>query len=371
MKAARPLAIGLAMVVLAAGLGPETALGAGSSETRATYDGEVIRIKTFIEIHGPQATEALAAVIEGEINSVWQDPANQQSYCGKPVEFEAEVRVRQGAGTEGWHQIKIRRMRRGQYFRDYVDSLDTYGRDVGGEWSPFNDIEADRHQRTIYAHEAGHLFGAPDEYIEGGWFRRSRPVPGRETSLMNDNVPWVDAYTVNNILQTAFPDGAWDLPRCIQGNTYEEVTIRDGGHERTGFLSLTLTLETAGEGELRGTATGEFTLAGSYEDGGCGFTYNTAAPIELDIIAEGEGVGPYSIEAELPIFIDEIQRHSLCADPVDLVIDWEVTLKLQDVLFGEFEQANGIRLDNQYHLEEERPDGKLEVHLWLNGIEGQ
>jgi len=371
LKRARPHIVGLAIVLLAAGFGSESAFGSRPAATRATYDGDAIRIKTFVEISGPQATDALAAVIEAEINSVWQDPANRHTYCGIPVEFEAEVRVRQGSGTEGWHQIEIRHMRRGQYFRDYVGGGDAYTGDVGGEWSPFNDIEADRYQRTIYAHEAGHLFGSPDEYIESRWFRRGGPIPGRESSLMADSVPWVDAYTVNNILQQAFPEGGWDLPRCIQGNTYEEVTITEGPHERTGFLSLDVMLKTAEGGELRGTATGEFTLAGSYEDSGCGFTYNTAAPIELDILAQGSGLGPYTIEAELPILIDEVQRHSLCSTPVDLVIDWDVTLELEDVTFGEVEQANGILLDNQYHLDEDRPDGKLQVDLWLNGIEGQ
>lgn len=371
MKAGRRLAVGLALILLAAALFPEVALGGPPSETRATYDGNVIRIKTFVEISGPQATQALAAVIEGEINSVWQDPANQQAYCGIPVEFEAEVRVRQGAGTEGWHQIKIRRMRRGQYYRDNVDSLDTYSGDVGGEWSPFNDIEADRYHRTIYAHEAGHLFGAPDEYIEGGWFRRSRPVPGRETSLMSDNVPWIDAYTVNNILQNAFPDGDWELPRCIQGNTHQEATVVEGGHERTGFASLTVDVKTSEEGELRGTASGEFTLAGTYEAAGCSFGYSTAAPIELDIVASGAGDGPYTIESELPILIDEVQRHSLCGDPVDLVIDWEVSLLLEDVVFDALDLGNGERVDRHYRLDEETPEGKLEVQLWLNGVEGQ
>lgn len=359
----------MALVVLAAAFGPGAALGGPVGETRATYDGDVIRIKTFVEISGPQATQALAAVIEGEINSVWQDPANQQSYCGVPVEFEAEVRVRQGAGTEGWHQIKIRRMRRGQYFRDYVSSLDTYGRDVGGEWSPFNDVEADRYHRTIYAHEAGHLFGAPDEYKEPGWFRAGGPLPGREATVMSDNVPWIDAYTVNNILQNAFPDGDAELPRCIQGSIHEEVTIEEGPHKRTGFSSLTINLETSEGGELRGNAVGEFTLAGTYEEGDCGFGYSTSADIDLDIVATGERNGPYKIESELPILIDEVQRHMVCDTPVDLVIDWEVSLELEDVLFGGFDLGNGNVMERQYRLEQETPR-KLQVHLWLNGVEG-
>ena len=371
MKAGRRLALGLGLVVVAASLGPRDALGSPPAETTATYDGSVIRIKTFIEITGPQATPALAVVIEGEINRVWQDPANAQTYCGIPVEFEAEVRVRQGDGTGGWHQIKIRKLRPGQYFRDYVDSLDVYGWDIGGEWSPFHELDGP-YYRTVYAHEAGHLFGAPDEYIEGGWFRGSRSVPGRESSVMNDNVPWVDAYTVNNILGNAFPPGSQNpLPRCIQGETYHEETIVDGGHERTGFLSLTVNLRSAGYEALRGTAIGDFTLAGSYEEAGCSFGYSTAAPIELDLIADGALRGPYTIESELPIIIEEIQRHSLCGDPVDLVIDWEVSLLLEDVVFDVLDLGNGSRIDRAYRLDEETPNGKRQVQLWLNGVEGR
>ncbi|HET7010582.1 MAG TPA: hypothetical protein VFI11_07395 [Anaerolineales bacterium] len=372
--AVKPRAPVLSMMALALFLisaGTDRAAGAPNQATQASFDGQVVRIKTFVEIYGQQATDALAAVIEAEINSVWQDPANQQSYCGFPVEFEAEVRVRQGDGTDGWHQIKIRRMRRGQYFRDYVGGGNPFTGDVAGQWSPFNDLEADRFGRTIYAHEAGHLFGSADEYIEGGWFTRSKPVPGRESTLMADNVPWVDAYTVNNILQSAFPEGGWDLPRCIQGTTFHELTIRDGGHERTGFLTLDVTLKTSESGDLRGSAVGEFTLAGSYQDSGCEFIYNTAADIDLDIAAQGQGNGPYTIESEVPILVDEVQRHALCGDPVDLVIEWEVSLLLEDVVFGELTQANEAKIGGRYHLDETTDEGKRQADLWLNGIEGQ
>jgi len=340
-----------------------------TQRTEATVDGETIRIKTRVEIHGRRASDALAAVIEGQINSVWQDPANQHTYCGKKVEFEAEVRLQPGSGTDGWHQIEIANVRPGQFYRSWVGGGDPYTGDLGGKWGTSGGLYA-RRGDFEYAHEGGHLFGAPDDYTDH-FFTGSQPNPGREGTLMADNVGWIDAAVVNTILQEAFPDGGWDLPRCIQGTTYQEVTIQEGGHERTGFLSLTVMLETAGEEALRGTATGEFTLAGTYEDGGCEFTYNTATPIELDLQAEGEGDGPYTIEAELPILIDEVQRHSLCDTPVDLVIDWEVTLKLEDVLFGEFELPNGTKLDHQYHLEEETSDGKRQVDLWLNGIPGQ
>jgi hypothetical protein len=337
--------------------------------TIASVDGDVIRIKAFVEISGPRATQAMAAVIEGEINGVWQDPANQQTLCGRKVEFEAEVRIAQGRGTEGWHQIYVPDLRPGQGFNNDVTGghPNAYTSDLGGTWTPYGD--GDRFGDYVYAHESGHLFGAPDEYyrdIDGV----RRPNPGRERTLMAAADPFIDMGIVNNILQNAFPEHDQQLPRCIQGNTYEEVTIEEGPHTRTGFLSLTLTLETSNEGELSGTAKGEFTLAGTYEQDDCGFGYSTSAPIDLDIIATGEGDGPYRIESELPILIDEVQRHGLCGEPVDLVIDWEVRLVLDDVVFGEFTLRNGNVLGRQYHLDEETPEGKLQVHLWLNGVEG-
>lgn len=327
--------------------------------TTVVYDGSTIRIKTFIEISGPQATPALATVIEAEINRVWQDPANAHDYCGIPVEFEAEVRVQEGFGTEGWHQIWIHPLRPGQYFRDYVEGGNLYSGDVGGEWGPFNATPANRNRWEVYAHEAGHLFGAPDEYIEG-----NGSLPGRDGSVMSDNIPWVDAYTVNNILQRATGQAQPPPPSCIRGTTYHEVTETDNGHERTGFLTLEVELMPGAEGEVRGTAVGEFTLAGIVEEGGCSFAYSTEAPIALDLVATGSGSGPYTIESELPIFIDEVQRHSLCSDPVDLVIEWEVSLDIPNVSFRSRDLGNGTEVGGMYHFEETTADRKVDVTLW-------
>lgn len=345
----------------------DPALAGPAGLTIASVDGDTIRIKTFIEISGPRATEAMAAVIGGDINGVWQDPANQQTFCGRKVEFEAEVRVAQGRGTEGWHQIYIPDLRPGQGFTSNVSGghENAYTSDLGGTWTPYG--EGDPYGYWVFAHEAGHLFGAPDEYfrlLDQGQV----PNPGREFTLMSEAVPFIDMGIVNNILQNAFPDYDLTLPGCIQGTFYQVVEESEGDLERTAVLDLEIMLEGTPEGEIKGTAVGEFSLGGTYrKDDDCGFGYSLGEDIELDISATGSGAGPYKIEADLPILVEETQRHMFCDQAIDLVLEWEVGLTIDDVVFGEYTLPNGRVLQRQFDVDESSDGDELKIHLWQLG----
>ena len=364
----RILAGCLLLLALATGLPHRDPVLAGlAGLTIASVDGDTIRIKTFIEISGPRATDAMAAVIEGEINSVWQDPANQQSFCGRTVEFEAEVRVAQGRGTEGWHQVYIPDLRPGQGLTSNVTGghENAYTGDLGGTWTPYGEGDQDGH--FVYAHEGGHLFGAPDEYfrsIDG----EQQPNPGREQTLMGAADPFIDMGIVNNILQNAFPDYDLTLPGCIQGTFYQVVDESGGDLERVAVLSLEIMLEGTPAGEIRGTATGDFSLGGTYKkDDECGFGYSLDEAIELDVSATRSGDGSYTIEAGLPILVEETQRHAFCEQAIDLVLEWEVGLTIEDVLFGEYTMPNGRVLQRQFDVDESSDGDELKIHLWQLG----
>lgn len=357
-------ALVLALAALADGY-PAQAGPAGL--TIASVEGDTIRIKTFVEISGPRATDAMAAVIEGEINGVWQDPGNQQSFCGRKVEFEAEVRVAQGRGAEGWHQIYLPDLRPGQGFTSNVTGGhdNAYTGDLGGTWTPYG--AGDQYGEYVYAHEGGHLFGAPDEYFRD-FDGEGQPNPGRELTLMGTADPFIDMGTVNNILQNAFPDYDLTLPGCIQG-TYHQVVDESGGDlERTAVLDLEIELEGTPEGEIQGTAVGEFSLGGTYrKDDDCGFGYSLAEDIELDLTATGSGAGPYTIEADLPILVEETQRHMFCDQAIDLVLEWEVSLTIEDVVFGDYTMPSGRILHRQFDVDESSNGDELKIHLWQLG----
>ncbi len=125
-----------------------------------------------------------------------------------------------------------------------------------------------------------------------------------------------------------------DLPPCISG--VFETTVRDDteGHQRTATLGLFVTIKPDDTGALQGQAEGMFKLEGSVQDGDCAFSYNTSAPVTLDLKASGSGDGPFTIDAVSEQKVEEVQRHYLCNDPIDLSIDWDVGLNIEDIVFA-------------------------------------
>ena len=335
--------------------------------TDITIEGDTIYIKSRIEISGPTATDAMAAVMADNINGVWQDPANEHTVCGFKIRFEAEVRPAVGRGTQGWHQIYLVDIRPGQYWRSNVDGghENAYAADLGGEWDP------DPAHAYTFAHEAGHLFGAPDEYYED-WDGYGHPNPGREGTLMaSSQYPWVDSALVNNILQTAFPEGDDLLPVCIRGTYHHEINDEQNGHPRNAFLDLDIDIQPGPEGRLQGTAKGTFSVSGTVTEGDCSFGWSKEADIDLDLTVTGSGNGPYTLKEELPIIVEETQRHYLCAQAVDLTIQWTVGLSLEDVTFDEVMLPNGATVQRRYDLTEGFPgeDSYVEAHLWKLGTD--
>ena len=365
MNPRRAFRIFAAALALAAALGAPAGVEARPpARTEVTLEGDTIFIKARIEISGERATDAFARVMEGIVNRVWQDPANQHTLCGFKIRFDAEVRPAVGRGTEGWHQIYLVDTRPGQWWRSNVAGgvENAYSADLTGEWDP-NDPDA-------FAHEVGHLFGSPDEYGLN-WDWEEGPNPGREGTLMADNAPMIDSDIVNNILQNAFSEGGDLLPVCIRGTYHQETNDEKDGQPRNALIDLTIDIQPGPDGQLQGTAKGGFSVSGTVTEGDCSFSWSTSADIDLDLTITGSGNGPYTIQEELPILVEETQRHYLCAQAVDLTIQWTVGMALEEVTFEEAMLPNGATVQRRYDFTEgvAGEDNYVEAHLWKLGTD--
>jgi len=119
------------------------------------------------------------------------------------------------------------------------------------------------------------------------------------------------------------------------------------------------------------SAKGTFSVSGTVTEGDCSFGWSKEADIDLDLTVTGSGNGPYTLKEELPIIVEETQRHYLCAQAVDLKIEWTVSLSLEDVTFDEVMLPNGATVQRRYDLTEGFPgeDSYVEAHLWKLGTD--
>lgn len=206
-----------------------------------------------------------------------------------------------------------------------------YTEDRWGQWGPV--------QPDTVAHEVGHFLGLGDDYTDvlaaDGSFDHSEELPGREGTMMANYHTNPEGRIDQSIVDRLgdLLEAQVDLPPCISG--VFETTVRDDteGHERTATLGLLVTIKPDDTGALLGQAEGVFRLEGSVEDGDCTFSYNMSTPVALDLQASGSGDGPFTIDAVSEQKVEEVQRHYLCDNPVDLSIDWDVGLNIEDIVF--------------------------------------
>ena len=123
-----------------------------------------IFVTTFIEISGAGASKKAARNIRNGIAAC--SPARTGGYslggCCKVI-MRSKVRVRRAnrGPRPGYSQVEVTS---DPDFRSYVQG-------DAGKWSSAESAE-------VYAHEAAHLFGLDDEYVDG-------VVDGQEVSIVN------------------------------------------------------------------------------------------------------------------------------------------------------------------------------------------
>lgn len=152
-----------------------------------------LSLTLYLEFWGPEATAANAQRAEQAIESEWN---GKMTSDGKTLMVDVQTRVSPGGseapGTPGYHQIKM---------------IESGTSSVSGGGTKFNINEGTGTGtwRTtgslldeMYAHEAGHLFGLPDRYVDyrkqddGTWKRKGDDAVFTDEELaaeVNDQYP--------------------------------------------------------------------------------------------------------------------------------------------------------------------------------------
>ncbi len=319
---------------------------------QVTLEGDTVTIHVPIDFHSLEGyrtrhpengrridAEELIPYWVDEAERIWNDGLLPFTYRGcyaLQLDIEGHAIPLRVEGHSGHHQVwymaagyRSQVYRNGRAGRNEDDAApySTSGEGFWG-WVP----------AATVAHEVGHLIGLGDDYTDPatGGGRGSVPLEGRQRTLMSvyqQGTPstWIDQDLVNRLGDLAGQE--LNLPPCIQGSVLLRQRNDTQGHSRMGELDLIVFVRPEADGQLRGEASGTFTLTGEVEEGGCSFSYGTSAQVELELKASGNGDGPFRIEALEGQSVEEMQTNFLCSQQVALTIDWDVTLLLEGIRF--------------------------------------
>jgi hypothetical protein len=325
---------------------------AGEPKTRATKDGFLITLTVPVDIKGLKGRTwrnrrtgerfsgtDVAGRWEQGVEAMWNEGLEPYRYRGC-YQFKIDIQLNLLDGSDDYtsdhHKIRFKDAffvapdSRSRVFtpgrpskHDDVDSA--YRQSLNGYWG--------RNSVLITAHEVGHLLGLADDYdaIENDDGSKSfKPLPGREGTIMARGTE-IDQELADRIGDLV--DNQLEMPPCIAGFLETSQEEQEGQRHSVSALDLIIEVKPDEQGEMKGTATGTFTLDGEVRDGSCSFTYGTAADVYLDLTADGSGDGPYTIQSTKSQFVQEVQRHYLCSQAYDVTIDWEILLARQGIVF--------------------------------------
>lgn len=168
-----------------------TAPVASPSSTTGSVSDETLRIEVPIELRFDSSIPRWARneimrnaeLAENFLNGQ-MDGSRRTGQC---LALEFDIKVKEGAGTPGFHQLKVDSI---QYIghpalrRSFVMRGDPGNTRFGRLWT--GEAIGKQNGPRVIAHEAAHLAGLPDEYTGGGQNGRSRPIDPK--SFLGDHV---------------------------------------------------------------------------------------------------------------------------------------------------------------------------------------
>lgn len=316
---------------------------------RVNKDGETVTLTVPIDLHGALGrnfrdrqtgqsfgAQGLADIWAGGAESIWNSGLTPFLYRGcytLQVDVPINVITPGELGSPDHHHVWLMwagyrsEVYRGRGVRRGVDSSAPFNQSAEGFWG-YNDPR-------VVAHEVGHFLGLSDDYTDvtnsQGQVTGSQVNPGRNGTLLANGVA-VDQEIVDRLGDLAAEQV--NLPPCIHGTVSIVQEEQQETGERTATLDLALFVSPDDGGNLTGLATGTFTLNGVYRRGECEFFYGMSdGGVQLDIVAEGSGDGPYTVSAKGSQLVEQTQRYYLCDEPVDFTSRWDVSLIIEDIIF--------------------------------------
>jgi uncharacterized Zn-binding protein involved in type VI secretion len=158
----------------------------GPTNNFVAYDPETGRmyVVSYLEYHGPDATEAYAAAAKRQIEEMW---SGQTTVDGRPVDVTVQVNTNvnpSGEPTPGYDRINV------------DQGVTRSNQTVGGGPGNQNPTDVGGNE-AVAAHEYGHTLGIRDQYKDTP--TGSVPDPTK-TSNLKENImaqTWPDAETGN------------------------------------------------------------------------------------------------------------------------------------------------------------------------------
>jgi hypothetical protein len=157
-----------------------------------------VTVTFYLEFYGPLATQANIDKIQNDIASKW---AGAKTSDGRPIQLDIVTRAKPGAvvppNTPGYHEIQL--VPKGSV-RSYVGGSPKVNAGTGnGKW----EVDA---PNGMYAHEAGHLMGLPDRYVDynkqanGSWVNsKTGQSYANDDAFANYLVTKLPGQTVSNL----------------------------------------------------------------------------------------------------------------------------------------------------------------------------
>lgn len=146
-----------------------------------------LRVQLHLDLYGPAADAAAQNSIANSIGAVWD---GETTSFGDVMSIDVDSRLTAGnspPGTAGFHQVLlVNDMTNPTADRSGVKSIDVVNK--GATWCVFRTVET--YPNSVeYAHEAGHLMGLDDQYVD--WLKQpdgTWSLKGGGTNLTSDQL---------------------------------------------------------------------------------------------------------------------------------------------------------------------------------------